>query len=177
MRLAACASPPRVGQRARRDPESGPVVASGFGTMRPRARVLRHLPPIDAHVGIEDGQLEGVHGTMHEAGLAVAIADALRSEGVARGHARVRLLVTGGHAHAEDFDGALRLHLLAAAPDIDADIEIVHRPVERTCFGCGSRFVALSPDDPCPECGGSALPLPEPERIDIELVRPHVYDP
>ena len=58
--------------------------------MRPRAWVLRHLPQIDAHVGIEDGQLEGVLGTMHEAGLAVAIADALRPEGIERGHAHVR---------------------------------------------------------------------------------------
>ena len=114
---------------------------------------------------------------MHEAGLAVAIADALRSEGVAYGHARVRLLVSGGHAHTEDFDGALRLHLLAAAPDIDAQIEIVHRPVERMCIGCGASFAAPSPDDPCPDCGGSALPIPQPERIDIELVRPDVDDP
>ncbi len=113
---------------------------------------------------------------MHEAGLAAAIADALRSRGVAHGHARVRLVVSGGHAHAEDFDDALRLHLRAAAPDIDADFEIVHEALERLCIGCGEAFASASPDDPCPHCGGGALPFPEPERIDIQLVRPDVTD-
>ncbi|HEY6057987.1 MAG TPA: hypothetical protein VIV06_08140 [Candidatus Limnocylindrales bacterium] len=114
---------------------------------------------------------------MHEARLAVAIADALRGAGVERGHARVRLLVSGGHAESEDFDGALRLHLDALAPDLDADLEIVHVAIERMCITCGESFLAVSGDDPCPHCGGNALPLPVPERIDIEIARPDVASP
>lgn len=104
---------------------------------------------------------------MHEAGLAVAIADALREQRPVG--ARVRLLVTGGHAEPEDFDGALRLHLAAAAPGLDvAAIEIVHLPAGRLCVGCGREFAAASSETPCPGCGGSALPVDGRERIELE---------
>lgn len=112
---------------------------------------------------------------MHEAGLAVAVAGALRREGVgAAPGTRVRLLVSGGHAEPDDFDGSLRLHLAAAAPDFDAAaIEIVHLPIDRVCVGCGGTFVSVGADEPCPRCGGSGLPVPAPERVEIEILRPH----
>lgn len=104
---------------------------------------------------------------MHEAGLAVAIAEALREERL--DGARVRLLVTGGQAEADDFDGALRLHLAAAASDLDvAAIEIVHLPSGRLCVGCGGEFAAASSETPCPGCGGTALPVDGRERIELE---------
>lgn len=111
---------------------------------------------------------------MHEAGLAAAVAAALRREGIAAlAGARVRLLVSGGHAEPADFDESFRFHLAAAAPDLEmTEVEIVHLPVERVCVGCGVPFEAVSADAPCPRCGGSGLPLPTPERLEIELVRP-----
>ncbi len=111
---------------------------------------------------------------MHEAGIASAVADALRREGVATlAGARVRLLVSGGHSEPVDFDESLRFHLAAAAPDVDvAAIEIVHLPIERLCAGCGEPFAAVSADEPCPRCGGSGLPVPTPESVEIELLRP-----
>jgi len=111
---------------------------------------------------------------MHEAGLAVAVADALRREGVgAAPGTRIRLLVSGGHAEPDDFDGSFRFHLATAAPEFDAAaIEIVHLPIDRACVGCGAMFTAVGPDDPCPGCGGSGLPVPTAERVEIELLRP-----
>ena len=109
---------------------------------------------------------------MHEAKLAVEIVDALRAAGVESGAARIRLRVTGGHTEADDFDVALRLHIRALAPDLEPIVEIVHMPLERLCLDCARTFNGLS-DEPCPECGGSPLALPVPERIDVELVRPH----
>jgi Zn finger protein HypA/HybF involved in hydrogenase expression len=111
---------------------------------------------------------------MHEAGLAAAVAAALRQQGVTTlAGARVRLLVSGGHAEPADFDDSFRFHLVTAAPELGAaDVEIVHLPVERVCIGCGDPFAAVSADDPCPRCGGSSLPVPTPERVEIELVRP-----
>ncbi len=53
---------------------------------------------------------------MHESGLAAAVADTLREEPL--DGARVRLLVSGGHADPFDFDAAFRFHLAAAAPDL-----------------------------------------------------------
>lgn len=108
---------------------------------------------------------------MHEAGLAGAVADVLRGEEI--DGARVRLRVSGGHADAEEFDGSFRLHLAAVAPDLDvAAVEIVHLPIDRLCIGCGSTFASAVAEEPCPCCGGSGLPVPAPERVEIELVRP-----
>lgn len=117
---------------------------------------------------------EGTHGLMHEAGLAVAVAEALRREGVAAASGtRVRLLVSGGHAEPDDFDGSFRFHLATAAPEFDAvAIEIVHLPIDRVCVGCGGTFASVGADEPCPRCGGSGLPVPTPERVEIELLRP-----
>ncbi len=113
---------------------------------------------------------------MHEAGLAAAVAGALRRETLEG--ARVRLLVSGGHGDLDDFDGALRLHLAAAAPELDpAAWEIVHLPGDRLCAGCGTPFAAVAGDAPCPACGAAGLPIPVPERIEIELVRPGVAGP
>ncbi len=115
---------------------------------------------------------------MHEAGLAAAVADALRREGVEADTARVLIHVSGGHAHAEDWDGAFRLHLGLAAPEYAATpVTIVHDPVDRLCVAGGHAFAAPSADDPCPECGGSSLPVPIPERIEIEVMRPHADGP
>lgn len=115
---------------------------------------------------------------MHEAGLAAAVADALRREGVEADGARVLIHVSGGHAHAEDWDGAFRLHLGLAAPEYaGTPVDIVHEPVDRLCVAGAHHFAAPSADDPCPACGGSSLPVPIPERIEIEVVRPHVAGP
>jgi Zn finger protein HypA/HybF involved in hydrogenase expression len=111
---------------------------------------------------------------MHEAGLAAAVADALRREGVeAVDGAHIRLLVSGGHSEPADFDDSFRFHLATRAPEYDAAaIEIVHLPVDRLCVGCGEPFAAVASDEPCPRCGGSGLPVPTPEKVEIELVRP-----
>ena len=116
---------------------------------------------------------------MHEAGLAIAVADALHREGVKPIEgACVRLLVSGGHAEAEDFDAAFRFHLAAVAPELDAiSVEIVHLPMDRLCMGCGTPFASVAADEPCPRCGGSGLPVPSPEQVEIELVRPDVASP
>jgi Zn finger protein HypA/HybF involved in hydrogenase expression len=115
---------------------------------------------------------------MHEAGLAAAVAAALRREGVAAlAGARVRLLVSGGHSEPADFDESFRFHLATSAPEFaNAELEIVHLPVDRLCVGCGGSFAAVAEDDPCPACGGAGLPLPVPERVEIELVRPDGQD-
>lgn len=112
---------------------------------------------------------------MHEAGLAEAVADALRRElAGAPGPARFRLLVTGGHAEPDQFDDAFLFHLAAAVPELDVStLEVVHLPVDRLCVGCGAAFAAVSSDEPCPQCGGSGLPVPSPERVEIEVERPH----
>lgn len=109
---------------------------------------------------------------MHEAGLANAIADAVRKAGPIDPGSRVRLLVSGGHAESGEFDDALRLHLRGLAPEIESVVEIEHVASDRLCMGCGGSFTAISESEPCPACGGGALPLPIPERIDIELIRP-----
>jgi hypothetical protein len=113
---------------------------------------------------------------MHEAGLAAAVADALRRAPL--DGARVRLLVSGGHGDPDDFDGALRLHLIAAAPELEAvPLEIVHLPAPRLCIGCGREYAAVAEDAPCPSCGASGLAVPSPERLEIELLRPDVPRP
>ena len=112
---------------------------------------------------------------MHEAGIAIAIAGALRKE--PPDGSRVRLLVSGGHGEPDDFDESLRFHLAAAAPDLDLhDLEIVHLAVDRLCSRCGATFSASEPDAVC-SCGGSSLPLPTPERVEIEMVRPDASSP
>lgn len=111
---------------------------------------------------------------MHEAGLANAVADALRRAGVEQAAgAHVRILVSGGHAEADDFDGAFRMHLATAAPEFDVDsIEIIHLPIDRLCVGCGEPFASVAAAQACPRCGGSGLSVPTPECVEIELVRP-----
>ena len=112
---------------------------------------------------------------MHEAGLAAAIAGALRRE-PADG-SRVRLLVSGGHGDPVDFDESLRFHLAVGAPELDLrDMEIVHLAVDRLCAWCGRTFSASEPDAVC-SCGGSSLPIPTPERVEIEMVRPDATSP
>lgn len=111
---------------------------------------------------------------MHEAGLAEAVAEALRREGVGTtSGAQVRILVSGGQAEAAEFDAAFRLHLAAAIPELDpAAVELRHLPTERLCIRCGGTFVAPTSAEPCPICGGSGLAVPTPEQIELELVRP-----
>lgn len=113
---------------------------------------------------------------MHESGLALAIADTLQTEHAAGAH--VRVLVSGGHSDPDDFDASLRFHLALAAPGLDTDaIDIVHVSTDRLCAGCEQVFVASKPDARCPHCGASGLPIPTPERVEIELVRPGDTDP
>lgn len=113
---------------------------------------------------------------MHESGLAAAVADALR--GASLDGARVRLLVSGGHADPFDFDAAFRFHLVAAAPVLGTvPLEIVHLPTDRLCIGCGGTFTAICADEPCPRCGSVGLPTQTTERVEIELVRPGANDP
>jgi Zn finger protein HypA/HybF involved in hydrogenase expression len=108
---------------------------------------------------------------MHEAGLAAAIVDAIRASGPIDSDGRVRLLVSGGHAAPGDFDDSLRLHLRGLAPELEPWIEIEHVAVDRLCVVCGESFRSIAIEDPCPMCGGSAIPMPVPERVDIERVR------
>jgi Zn finger protein HypA/HybF involved in hydrogenase expression len=113
---------------------------------------------------------------MHEAGLAMAVAEALRDE--RRAGDRVRLLVAGGHGRPEEFDASLRLHLALADPALDpTELEIVHLPTDRLCVGCGRSFRALAADEPCPTCGSAGLAVPGPERIDLQLVHPGAGGP
>jgi len=111
---------------------------------------------------------------MHEAGLADAVAGALRREGIGAGsRVQVRVLVRGGQAEPADFDAAFRLHLAAAIPELDpAAVELCHLPVARLCVRCGGSYQAASAEAPCPACGGSGFAVPAPEQIEIELVRP-----
>jgi Zn finger protein HypA/HybF involved in hydrogenase expression len=111
---------------------------------------------------------------VHEAGLASDIAAALRGRLPLPPGARVRLLVTSGHHEPEEFDAALRLHLRGQLPDVEPLIDITHVPVERLCVACGGTWAAVRADAACPGCGGDALPLPVPERVDVELVHPAV---
>ncbi len=105
---------------------------------------------------------------MHEAGIARSIARALRSEQL--DGRRVVLHVRGGNHAPEAFDSSLRFHLQLEAPDLDpGTLEIVHDAAPRLCVGCGREFPAARPDEPCPRCGGSSLPLRDREQVDIEL--------
>ena len=106
---------------------------------------------------------------MHEAGIARGVAEVLRRERV--DGRRVVLHVRGGHHRPEEFESSLRLHLQIEAPELDVGaFEIVHDPAPRLCVGCGREFSAVLPDERCPRCGGSSLPLLEHEQVDVELV-------
>lgn len=106
---------------------------------------------------------------MHEAGIARAVAGALREEG-AQGR-RVVLHVRGGHHGPEQFESALRLHLSIEAPELDqAALTVVHDAVPRLCVSCGREFPAARPDVPCPGCGGASLPLLDHEQVEVELI-------
>ncbi|HYM84062.1 MAG TPA: hydrogenase/urease maturation nickel metallochaperone HypA [Candidatus Dormibacteraeota bacterium] len=103
---------------------------------------------------------------MHEAGLAAAVATAIRDEGLVG--RRVRIVVTGGHDEPSAFDEALRFHLSGALPEVDAaSLWIVHEPSEHWCSACGRRFEALW-GEACPACGGTALPAHLDEELAIE---------
>jgi hypothetical protein len=112
-----------------------------------------------------------MQSSMHESGLALAVADTLRTQDL--DGALVRLLISGGHSEPADFDQSFRFHLSAAAPDLEhVPVEIVHLPSDRGCIGCGRTFAALTGDEPCPACGAAGLPLATAEHVEIELVRP-----
>ena len=105
---------------------------------------------------------------MHEAELAIAVANELRKPGV-RGRP-VSLLVSGGHSDVDAFDAALRLHLAAHDPELDLDaISIVHIAEERLCLDCSRPFAAVGLAADCPRCGGVGLAQPRPEQIEVEL--------
>ena len=103
---------------------------------------------------------------MHEAGLAARIVGVIeRSGGSAeRG---IRLLVRGGHGDPDAFDASLRLHLAAHRAALAA-VEIVHLPAPALCASCGMTYERRL-DEPCPECGGPALPGIGEERVEVEL--------
>ncbi len=104
---------------------------------------------------------------MHEAGLAVAVAAAIRDRGL--DPSGVRLLVSGGHGDVESFDAALRAHLEAAAPGLGLGaVQIVHAPVPRLCAKCAGQFRAATAEEPCPACDGPSIALSEPESIELE---------
>jgi Zn finger protein HypA/HybF involved in hydrogenase expression len=106
---------------------------------------------------------------MHEAGIARGIVAALRREDI--DGRRVVLHVRGGHHEPAEFESSLRFHLQLEAPDLDpARFELVHDPAPRLCVACGREFQAALPDDPCPACGGSSLPVIDHEQVEIELV-------
>ena len=105
---------------------------------------------------------------MHEAGIAVAIAVALREYEVEWRQARV--LVRGGHTPPIEFDASLRFHLAASDPTLDLRrLQIVHLPARRTCANCGDIFEAMELTEPCPTCGGAAWPDYTEEEIELEL--------
>jgi Zn finger protein HypA/HybF involved in hydrogenase expression len=106
---------------------------------------------------------------MHEAGLAAAVADALRRHGLDREGPAVRLVVQGGHTAPEAFDDALRLHLGLCLPELDPGrLEIVHAPREAICAACGTTFTAAGPEEACPSCGGPGIARSGPESIELE---------
>ena len=106
---------------------------------------------------------------MHEAGIARSIARALRDEPL--DGRRVVLHVRGGNHAPEAFDSSLLFHLHLEAPELGAvAFEIVHDAATRLCVGCGQEFPAARPDEPCPRCRGSSLPLLDHEQVEIELV-------
>jgi Zn finger protein HypA/HybF involved in hydrogenase expression len=106
---------------------------------------------------------------MHEAALARTIAIELREARKAGLVGPPRVLVWGGHDEPEDFDAALLLHLVLAAPELGGGVlEIVHVPVDRLCSGCGRQFNAGNPLAVCPTCGCAALPTATSEEVELE---------
>jgi hypothetical protein len=104
---------------------------------------------------------------MHEAGIARAIAETLRAEGLLG--VPVRILVTGGHDEPSAFDSSLLFHLELAAPDVDAALlSLVHLPSGRWCPSCAHRFEAVGEAD-CPACGGATMASQVDELIEIEV--------
>jgi len=104
---------------------------------------------------------------VHEAGLARAVAGELRERGLTVRD--VRLLVWHGHDAPDAFDASLRAHLALEAPGQGDEIEIVHLPAPRLCAACGRAFESVAAADPCPACGGTSLPAPGHEQVEIEL--------
>ena len=103
---------------------------------------------------------------MHEAGLAAAIATAVRDAGLVG--RPVRILVAGGHDEPSAFDASLLFHLGSALPEADPSLlSIVHEPTEHWCPSCGQRFDAVW-QEACPECGAAGLPTRLDEEISIE---------
>lgn len=103
---------------------------------------------------------------MHEAGLAAAIATAVRDAGLA-GRA-VRILVAGGHDEPSAFDSSLLFHLGSALPETDPSLlTIVHEPTEHWCPSCGRRFEAVW-QEACPDCGSAGMPTRPDEEISVE---------
>jgi hypothetical protein len=103
---------------------------------------------------------------VHEAGIARAIAETLRAEGLL--DVPVRVLVTGGHDDPAAFDASLLFHFELAAPDVDlALVRIVHLPSDCWCPTCGHRFEAVGEVD-CPACGGPTMGSRLDEHIEIE---------
>lgn len=104
---------------------------------------------------------------MHEAGLARAIAEELRERSLTARD--VRLLVRDVHDAADAFDASLRAHLALELPGTDGDIEIVHLASPRLCAACGRAFEAPDAATPCPDCGGTSLPVRLREQVEIEV--------
>ena len=103
---------------------------------------------------------------MHEAGLAAAIATAVREAGLAG--RPVRILVAGGHDEPSAFDSSLLFHLGSALPETDpALVSIVHEPTEHWCPSCGRRFDAVW-QEPCPDCGSAGMPTRLDEEVSVE---------
>jgi hypothetical protein len=105
---------------------------------------------------------------VHEAALALAVAEQIRQRGMLG--RPMTLLVSGGHADADAFDAALRLHLAASEPRLDTDaLTIVHLLEERPCLSCGQSFAAVGQLADCPYCGGVGPLRARPEKIEIAL--------
>lgn len=108
---------------------------------------------------------------MHEAGIAVAIAEEILDRRL--NPADLRIHVSGGHGGIASFDAALRSQLEAAAPGRGfGRIVIVHEPTQRLCARCATTFKAASHDESCPGCGGPSLVVPEPELVELEWDEP-----
>lgn len=112
---------------------------------------------------------------MHEAGLAARIAAEVRGRDAIDG-AVVRVSVRGGHHEPAPVEHALRLHLLAALPGLDAGrLQVVFEPSTRVCSCCSSTFLAPAGNANCPTCGGPALPDFAAESVAVEVIIPKAH--